>query len=153
MNVFIDTNLWIYALLEPQQNKAHEVYKRDIIIHLLENSQKKENIILSVQVLNEFHSTMKRKYKINESIIRDKINNGILSLVNVIPVQLSDYKLACKIRDKYNFSYWDSIIVSAAINYECKFLYSEDMQDNLIVFKQLKIINPFVQKKEHFDIF
>ena len=111
MNVFIDTNLWIYALLEPQQNKAHEVYKRDIIIHLLENSQKKENIILSVQVLNEFHSTMKRKYKINESIIRDKINNGILSLVNVIPVQLSDYKLACKIRDKYNFSYWDSIIV------------------------------------------
>ncbi len=49
---------------------------------------------------------------------------------------------ACDIRERYNFSYYDSLIVSAAINSKCNKLYSEDMQDRLMI-EDLMIINPF----------
>jgi predicted nucleic acid-binding protein len=50
---------------------------------------------------------------------------------------------ASYLRGRYNFSFWDSLIVGSAIKSGCKRLYSEDMQDGLIVENELKIINPF----------
>jgi len=45
---------------------------------------------------------------------------------------------------KYQFQMFDAIIVSSALLSDCEILYSEDMQHNLIVEKQLKIVNPFI---------
>jgi predicted nucleic acid-binding protein len=44
---------------------------------------------------------------------------------------------------RYNFQIFDSIIVASSFQAGCDILYSEDMQHNMIVEKQLKIINPF----------
>lgn len=51
---------------------------------------------------------------------------------------------AAFLRKSYNLSYWDSMIVSSALESGCTILYSEDMQSGQIVEKQLKIINPFL---------
>ena len=45
--------------------------------------------------------------------------------------------------EKYNFSYYDSIIVSTALENECNIVYSEDMQHSQIIENKLTIINPF----------
>ena len=50
---------------------------------------------------------------------------------------------AFELLQKYNFSYYDSLIVSSALENDCKILYSEDMQDGLLVENKLKIKNPF----------
>jgi len=50
---------------------------------------------------------------------------------------------ASRLRDKYSFSFWDSIIVSTAFNADCEIFYSEDMQDGFKVEEKLRIINPF----------
>jgi len=45
-------------------------------------------------------------------------------------------------REKYNISYWDSLVVASALESGCTKLYSEDMQEGLVVDGILNIINP-----------
>lgn len=92
---FIDSNIWIYALIESKEEAA----KRDKIITFLEELKNKSRILISVQVLNEFHWILKRKYNTDEIEIREKVTNGILKIVSVVPLDLKIYKTAYKIRD------------------------------------------------------
>jgi predicted nucleic acid-binding protein len=137
---FIDSNIWIYALIE---SKEEEV-KRDKIIAFLEKLKNKSRMLTSVQVLNEFHWVLKRKYNIDEIEIREKVTNGILKIVSVVPLDLKHYKTAYKIRDNYSFSYWDSLIIASALEKGCDTLYSEDMQHNLVIENKLTIKNPII---------
>lgn len=43
----------------------------------------------------------------------------------------------------YSLSHWDSLKVATALQSDPTLLYSEDMQDGLVVDKQLTITNPF----------
>lgn len=45
---------------------------------------------------------------------------------------------------RYQFSFYDSLIVAAALEADCTVLYSEDMQHGFVVDNSLQIINPFV---------
>jgi len=45
---------------------------------------------------------------------------------------------------KHRFSYWDSLIFAAAIEFGCSTLYSEDLQCQQIIDDSLTIINPFI---------
>ncbi len=137
---FIDSNIWIYALIESKEEEA----KRDKIIAFLEELKSKSRILVSVQVLNEFHWVLKRKYNIDEVEIREKVTNGILKIVSVVPLDLKNYKTAYKIRDNYSFSYWDSLIIASALERGCETLYSEDMQHNHIIENKLTIKNPLI---------
>src|SRR3990172_6124200 len=139
-NVFIDSNLLVYGFIETRNNEEKD--KRDKIILLLERENNKNNIIISVQVINEFHWILKRKYDVNESEIRNKVINAILLIAEVTSVDLKIYKSAFVIRDKYAISFWDSLIVASALENDCSILYSEDMQDGQVIEEKLKIINP-----------
>jgi predicted nucleic acid-binding protein len=139
---FIDTNIWIYAFSESEE----DVGKRDKTITFLEKLREKSSIVVSVQVINEFHSALKRKYKIEEEIIREYVSKGIIGIGKVIPLELQTYKDACKMRDKYSISYWDSVIVASALNSQCETLYSEDMQHGHKV-AGLEIRNPFAETR------
>ena len=50
---------------------------------------------------------------------------------------------ALKLKQNYNLQFYDALIVSTALENSCTILYSEDMQDKLVIEKKLKIINPF----------
>ena len=56
-----------------------------------------------------------------------------------IQIQLN----ALKLKQNYNLQFYDALIVSTALENSCTILYSEDMQDKLVIEKKLKIINPF----------
>ena len=77
-NSFIDSNIWIYAFVESEKEK-----KKTKITRFLEDLTRRSKILTSIQVLNEFHWVLKRKYKIDESIIRDKGLNGILQVTGM----------------------------------------------------------------------
>ena len=50
---------------------------------------------------------------------------------------------ASQLRENYSLSHWDSLIVSVALHSGATQLYSEDMQDGLVLDEQLTIVNPF----------
>ena len=135
-NAFIDTNILVYAKLaednESNKNKAAN--------ELLKNTE--NEFIISVQVLNEFSNVLLR-HKIADKIVQRTVEEIIKGCV-VVPIDLNTVLNVWEIKKKYGFSYWDSMIVSSALESRCTVLYSEDMQNGQIVEKQLKIINPFL---------
>jgi predicted nucleic acid-binding protein len=50
---------------------------------------------------------------------------------------------AIDISIKSKFTYWDSLIISSALENSCIDLYSEDLNHGQIINKSLSIIDPF----------
>ncbi len=130
---FIDTNVLIYAYSndEPEKNeKANEVIFTD-------------NTLISLQVINEFSNTCLRKLKITPQ----KIISSLEEISNIIKVTAFTHSTqikALQLINKYNFSYYDSLIIATAIENACTILYSEDMQHKQKIENQLTILNPFI---------
>jgi predicted nucleic acid-binding protein len=50
---------------------------------------------------------------------------------------------AGRLARRYTLSHWDALIVAAALTARCDLLYSEDLQDGLVVDGRLTVVNPF----------
>jgi predicted nucleic acid-binding protein len=66
----------------------------------------------------------------------------LLKDCEIIPVSCDTLTNAAALIQRYDFQIFDSIIVAASIEANCTILYSEDMQDGLVIGK-LTILNPF----------
>ena len=139
-NVFIDSNLWIYLSVETNDTSKHEK-----ATHFFERIANK-NIFVSIQVINEFHWVLLKKYKLPKALINEKVTNGIIPMSNILPLKLAAYQKANQIRIHYSVSFWDSLIISSALLADCSILYTEDMQNGLVLENQIKIINPFLSQ-------
>lgn len=128
--IFVDTNVLLYLL-------SNDSIKKEISKKLL-----KSKYIISTQVLNEFSSVCIKKFKL--SIIETrKILQKIIEEMQVCYISEHTILNALEIKEKYNFQFYDSLIISTALENNCNLIYSEDMQDKQIVNNKLKIINPF----------
>ena len=134
--VFIDTNILIYAHL------TNEAKKHKVALDLLRNTLTSSNIWISIQVLSEFYVAM-GKYKCEHEQIAEYIS-AMTKRMNVLPLALATVEKALLIKSKYQFSYWDSLILSAALECECGIVYSEDLTHNQVIEDSLTVINPFV---------
>jgi predicted nucleic acid-binding protein len=111
----------------------------------------KNVIFLSAQVINETGKNLrdpKKPFKYTEAKLRDVICYLYSPDFTFVPLTKSLYLKASELRERYGFSYYDGIIVSAALSGDTKILYSEDLHDSLIVDKKLKIVNPFTHPEE-----
>lgn len=133
--IFIDTNIWLYAFMEQDTEKSQ--IAREII------DSNKEYVCLNVQIVNEICVNLIKKAFYTEEEIQQLIKN-LNDAFEIYSLKVEDILLASQLRTRYSFSYWDSLIVSSALNNECNVLYSEDMHHNLMVESKLRIINPFI---------
>lgn len=132
---FVDSNIWLYAFISGQDaSKSAKARK------LLFTS--KDRLVISTQVISEVCVNMLRKAGTDEKKLRSLIHS-FYTRYQVIPFKETIYLSASNLRQSYSFSYWDSLIISAALAADVNNLYSEDMQDGLIVDSRLTIINPF----------
>ena len=142
--VFVDTNILLYALTEPKKkDKEKDLPKRVKSLELLTKLYNEDDIVVSVQVLNELHFNMVRKFKINDDMAFKSIQENVFTIALVETLTAQTYTNAFQIRKQYNISYWDSLVVASALESGCTKLYSEDMQEGLVVDGVLNIINPF----------
>ncbi|NPA54423.1 MAG: PIN domain-containing protein [Aquificae bacterium] len=132
--IFIDTNIWLYAFMEGNEEKS--LIARKII------EENTESICLSTQVINEICINLLKKADFSEKEIQELIVN-MSNVYEICPVDINDCIKASELREKFYLSYWDSLIVASALNSNCSILYSEDMQHNQIIENKLRIINPF----------
>jgi predicted nucleic acid-binding protein len=134
--VFIDTNIFIYAYTKDDEQK------NKISCDLLRENVAKENIAISTQIINEFYSVM-TKYKYEHSQIKHYLEEIKIQVeVNSLSLETIDCCLLTK--EKYCYSWWDSLVLASALESRCSILYSEDMQHGQVIENSLKIINPFI---------
>jgi predicted nucleic acid-binding protein len=105
-----------------------------------------ENLLVSMQVINEICANLIRKAGFDNSQIQ-KLIEEFAEGCEILPVSLETLQYAVKLRDRYLLSFWDSLIVASAVLGEASILYSEDMQDGLIIQNNLQIVNPFLERK------
>lgn len=134
--MFIDTNIMIYAF-DVSAGKKHQVAS-----HILSDLWNSGLGVLSTQVLQEFYVNVVQKIqkpidqKMAKEIIRDLmkwhvvVNNGD-SILDAIDIS-----------EKYGYSFWDSLIIEAALTGGVSVLLSEDLQHGQII-SGVTISNPF----------
>lgn len=131
-NCFIDTNVLVYCYT------ADEPVKHQIALDIACDS----NTFISTQVLTELSNTLKKKFKLDWKSV-EKVISEVSSDFNIFINKPSAIEHACRIADKYKYSFYDSLIIAAALSSDCKTLYSEDLKDGHIIEKCLIIVNPF----------
>ena len=130
---FIDSNIWLYALLVGQNEDKTRIAKNLTLV---------EFSIVSIQVINEVCVNLIRKNKYNEEQIRKLINSFYANHL-VVEINKEILLHASDLRSRHAFSFWDSLIAASALSAGAEVLYSEDMQDDLTIENKLKIVNPF----------
>lgn len=139
MNVkaFFDTNILVYAF------DQYDPTKNTIAKQLIRTYGADGNLVLSTQVLQEFYVVVtKAKKSILTKREAEEVVNDLAEfpLVQVDRVIISQ---AIKRHQSGYLSFWDSLIVEAALQSGCSKLLSEDMHDGLVI-DSLVICNPFV---------
>ena len=133
MKSFIDSNVLIYW--------TDDSARANLVEKLLVADAN-----ISIQVLNEFTNVLIKKRALPLKQIR-KWCDTLLEVCDVHELSVSTHTLALQLMAKYKFSFYDANIVAAAGLAGCDVLYSEDMQDGLIVRfpdkTTLSIRNPF----------
>lgn len=135
--VFVDTNVFLYAALEDDFQQG----KRTGAVNLLKGLTGKL-VYVNTQVLHEFYSVMLRHGACDDAI-RDLLN-AIIGETKVSVSTVKTVKRCWDIRMKYQYNYWDCLILASALEHNCGILYTEDLQNGQIIEKSLKIIKPFV---------
>jgi predicted nucleic acid-binding protein len=131
--IFIDSNIIIYAYSDTEKTKQR--ISRQLI---------KENYtVISTQVLQEVANTLSRKFKIDYSSIEQTLQECVLDNDTLYLNRQDTIFKACGIADRYQFSFYDSLIIAAALETNCSSLYSEDLQHRQVIGNTLTIINPY----------
>ena len=125
---FFDTNVLLYLLAsDAKADKAETLLAAGGVI--------------SVQVLNEFASVAFRKLKMSWPEIRE-ILTTIRSICEVVPLTVDIHEAGLVIAERYQLSFYDSLILAAAELHDCREVYSEDMGDGQKI-GRVTIRNPF----------
>ena len=100
--------------------------------------------ILSTQVLQECFLVLTQKIPkpLNPTTAREIIED-LLKWEVVVNDEASILE-AIDIHRKYRYSFWDSLIIQAALKGGATLLLSEDLQDNHLI-QGMRIKNPFLQ--------
>jgi predicted nucleic acid-binding protein len=131
LTAFFDTNILVYA----QQRGG----KADRARALLAGGGK-----LSVQVLNEFTAVSRRKQRREWHEIAEAVADVLTTVDPPLALTLDLHAAARALAEDHGLSFYDALIVAAALEAGCDTLFSEDLQHGRTI-GRLAILNPFVE--------
>ncbi len=139
MPVFVDTNVFIYAVdtADPVKQRAAQAWKAA----LWESRSGRT----SFQVLQEFYVNVAAKVPGG----REKARAEIRDLLAWSPISIDGSLLdrGWQVQDRYRLSFWDSLIVAAAQAASCRHLLTEDLQDGQEI-GGVEVVSPFRRSYE-----
>ena len=128
-----------------------QFFDSNVVLYLLSDNQTKANCseeiveqggVISVQMLNECVNMMLKNLTVARPEI-DEFLAVIKSISDIVPLSVEVHEGALELLDRYQLSWYDALIVSAAIESDCETLWSEDMHNGVVVNKTMTIRNPF----------
>lgn len=135
---FFDTNVVVYA------HDTRDVGKHQVARQLLRDGVVAGTAVVSQQVVQEFcHvALMKNRTSLAPTDLELVLRDILFPLMH--PVASAEfYARALTLHRQYSLSWYDALIVQAAMDLNCSVLYSEDLQDGQW-FGGLQVVNPFV---------
>lgn len=131
---FLDTNVLVYT------DDHGSTEKQRLALELFADCRQRRNGVISTQVLQEYFVAATRKLGVAAEVARRKIE--IFGRLQVVGLDLVDILGAIDLHRLHGISFWDALVVRAAIASGCARLYSEDLQAGR-KFEGLEIVNPF----------
>ena len=134
---FLDTNVFVYTF------DRHEPDKQARARRLVERALGTGDGVVSSQVVQEFLNVALQKFErpLSEEQALRYLREVLDPLCFVFP-SISLYETGVSLCRRWRFSFYDSLIVAAALESKCNVLYSEDFQDGQEI-ESLTIVNPF----------
>ena len=136
---FLDTNIFVYAFL------ASEPRKRAKAVELIEASLGSGHGCISYQVVQEFANVARKKFATRLSVDDCKaFIDAAMQPLNRVASNTALIHAALDLQDELKYSFYDCVMIAAALQAGASTLYSEDLQHWQLVRGDLRIINPFL---------
>jgi predicted nucleic acid-binding protein len=134
---FFDSNVMLYLFDQDAATKRNRA--RDLVKQGLDD----RSACISYQVVQETLNVLSRKNALasGPSQTAEFLHRTLMPLCTVLPSEAL-YSKALSLQLRWRFSFYDSLIVAAALEAGCKRLLSEDMQHGQRI-EGLRIENPF----------
>ena len=133
---FVDTNILVYA--DDNRDVAKQTRARELIRNLMLERRG----VISLQVLQEFYAAATRKLGMGAGAARERVL--LYARFEVVRLTTDDLLAAIDLHRLHGLSFWDGLIVQAALTGGCTVLNSEDMQHGR-VFDALTVASPFAE--------
>lgn len=136
MRVFVDTNVLVY--LFDADEPAKQQLARDVVGELMRTG----TLVLSSQVLSELYVTVTRKlaHPLDpESALRAL---GDLAVYPVVAIDAALVQRAAVRSTAEQVTYWDALILEAAVEAGADVVYSEDLQHGR-TYQGVSVVDPF----------
>jgi predicted nucleic acid-binding protein len=127
---FLDTNVLVYLA-------SGDVVKADRAEAII-----REGGVISVQVLNELANVARRKMRMSWPDTQALLST-LRSLLTVQAITIEIHETGLALAERYNLSTYEAMIAASALDADCDVLWSEDMQDGMMLSHGLRIANPF----------
>ena len=136
---FLDTNVLVYTFDDTAPDK------RELARGWVRSALLTGRGIISTQVVQEFIAVATRKFATPLTVCetRDYLKTVLTPLCQHFP-SVAGYEAALRIREETGFSWYDALIVAAAVETGCRWLISEDLTDGRTV-GTVAILSPFRQ--------
>lgn len=136
---FIDTNVLVYA--HDGRHVDKQAVARDLIARLM----REQRGVLSLQVLQEFYSAATRKLSMSGEAAKARIIHYIqFEVITLVP---ADILAAIDLQRLHRLSFWDSLVVRAALKGTCARLHTEDMHSGKVI-ETVRIRSPFAAHRD-----
>jgi predicted nucleic acid-binding protein len=133
---FLDSNILVYQASNQDSQKASIAEK--LVVDAAQGMG-----AISYQVVQETMNVLLRKnlLPVGDEIAKLYLHNVLTPLCRVYysPALLSS---ALDVRSRYQYSFYDSLIIAAALEVDCNVLYSEDLQDGQVI-ERFTVKSPF----------
>jgi predicted nucleic acid-binding protein len=137
VDLFIDTKVFIYQL-DTRDPRKHAIADR-IVGDALAN----DSACISFQVVQECLNTLLRKAEITlDAAAARAYLDTVLTPLYRVSASIGLCRRALELQQRCKFSFYDALIVAAALEAGCKRLLSEDLQHGQRI-ESLRIENPF----------
>ena len=135
---FLDTNIFVNSFDENAKDKQQKARE------LIKTSLKTGNGHISFQVIQEFFNVATKKFEVPMSLLNSKeYFDKIFMQLEVVYPDGDFVKTGLDIAATTGYSFYDSLIISAALKARCDTLYTEDLQNGQKI-QNLTIVNPFI---------
>lgn len=136
MRSLLDTNVLVYA------DAADDPLRQRRAIELITSLRAAGSAVLSTQVLQEYVNVALRKLHLPQALIRERL--GFYRRFELVPTSAELIAGGLDLHVLHGLSFYDALIVQAAIASGCQRVLSEDMQHGAR-FGGVRIENPFVE--------
>lgn len=134
---FIDSNVFVYLFDKTDPDKRQRAET------LIEYALEQGSSCISYQVVQETINVITRKLEATADDAKRFLDRVLVPLWKVTPTA-GFYHRGLDLQSRYQFSFYDSLVIAAALEAGCKTLYSEDLQHGQRI-EQLAINNPFIE--------